>query len=331
MKFPRDTADNAIEGLRYHWKRAFVIVVVVVLLPAFTTPLTAGEILVLSVFAFGFNFMFGFGGEISFGHAAYYGLGAYGTIVAAANLTSSLYVAVVIGILVAAATGLIFGWVSLHRRGVYFAMITLALAQMVYFLALSQTDISGGTNGRFLTGIDGAIGPFDPFGGGADFYYLGLVVLFGLGLAIRRVLRSPFGTALIAVRENETRAQHLGYDSDRILLITFVVSAAISGIAGALYVTLFEFVSPDILFWSSSGTIILITILGGSGTLAGPVIGSVIYVMMEEQLSAFTNHWALFFGATFVLVVLVAPEGIYPFYQGRVRPYLEDIQSRLRE
>lgn len=296
------------------------LLVVIVAIPFVFGRFTANEIIVLAVFAMAYNLLLGYGGELSFGHAAFFGVGAYGTVIVAEHVVANLYVAMLLAVLITGVFSVVFAYVSLRRRGIYLAMITLALAQMVYYTAFRWTDVTGGSDGHFMPLYDASLGPIDPLQGGLEFYVFSLVLLGIVWLAIHRIIESPFGRALMAVRESEDRARHIGYDPDRLLLLAFIMSGTLSGLAGAMNAVLYAFVGPDQLFWIVSGEVVLIVILGGLGTLNGPIIGAVIFGVLAHNLTSVTEHWPVVFGAIFVLIVMFAPQGVYGIYQD----YLDD-------
>lgn len=296
--------------------RALLVAGVFVAIPFLLGPFTASHIIPFAIIAIGYNLLLGYGGELSFGHAAFYGGGAYLTVLWA-EVVPNLYAAILLSVLTVGVFTIPFAYISLRRRALYFAMITLALAQMVYVAVHQATDITGGANGLILPirPGDAAIGPFEVLGNYWVFYTLSLLVLGIVYLAVYRVTRSPFGRALVAIRESEDRARHLGYPVNKLLLITFVMSGLLGGLAGALHVSLFAFISPSLLFWTMSGEIVIITILGGIGTRGGPVIGAIIFTILSDTLSQMTDIWPLFFGAIFVVIVMLAPQGVYGIYQ----------------
>lgn len=301
-----------------------LVLLVAVLLPQIVSLNIATQLVILAIFAVGYNLLLGYGGEMSFGHAAFYAAGAYGLAYVMETYSVSIFVAMTSGIVLATVLSVIFGKISLYTRGIYFAMITLALAQMVFFFLRSFTGITGGTNGMFIPAVDASIGPIslsDTFG----VYLFSLLLLAICWLGVRRILQSPFGLALIAVRESEERARHLGYNSNRILLITFALSGFIAGVAGTLHALLVGFISPDIAYWSASGEVVLVTVMGGMGSLTGPLIGATAYMMASEGLSNLTNHWLALFGLLFVLVVMFAPRGLYGLFED----LRSNIQNRL--
>lgn len=291
------------------------IIVAVAVLPFAFGSFTANEIVVLAVFAMAYNLLLGYGGELSFGHAAFFGLGAYATVIVAEHVVENLYASMLLAVLITGVFSVVFAYVSLRRRGIYLAMITLALAQMVYYIAFRWTDLTGGSDGMFMPLYDAPLGPIDPLKGGFEFYMFALIVLAAVWLLILRVIRSPFGRALMAVRESEDRARHIGYDPDRLLLVAFVMSGTLSGLAGAMNAVLYAFVGPDQLFWIVSGEVVLIAILGGLGTVNGPIIGAIIFGVLAHNLTNVTAHWPVVFGGIFVLIVMFAPQGVYGLYQ----------------
>ena len=302
--------------LGHRWRRFVVGGLALLVLPFSLGTLIASQILIYALFVMGYNLLLGYGGEMSFGHAAYFGLGAYGTVLGVQYL-GNLYLALGVGLLGAVCGGIIIGWFSLRRRGIYFSMITLAFAQMLYFAAFSYTGITGGSNGASIPLDSQGVGPLDPGAGGLQFYaFVLLLVLLGW-FSVRRVVNSPFGRILVSIRENETRAQSLGYDTNRYLYISFVISAFISGLAGVLYSLLFSLITPNVLFWSLSGEVVLMAIIGGVGTLSGPFVGAGVFILLSEYLTQYFEVWGFVFGIVIVGFVMAAPEGIYGYFLNR--------------
>lgn len=274
----------------------------------------ATQVLVYGLFALGFNLLYGYTGLLSFGHAAYFGLGAYGAGITLAKLGwHSVWVALLIGIAVAGVGGLVVGFLSLRRRGIYFAMLTLAFAQLFYFIAFHLSDLTGGDDG--LRGIPklslGLLGWQVPLGNPLNFHYF---ALFWVGLAVlvlRRVLDSPFGTVIAAIRENSDRAQACGYDIVRIKLVAFVFSALLTGLAGALDALRITVVPVEALYWSTSGQAVIMTLLGGAGTFFGPFVGAGTYLVLQDRLSLIMESWPLVIGLLFMAFVLFLPKGIW--------------------
>lgn len=284
-------------------------------LPFYAGPVLAGEIIVFAIFAMGFNFLLGYAGELSFGHAALIGSGAYGMIMFANYVLAGVFTPMLVAILIVTAVSVVFGYISIQRRGIYFAMITLALAQIFYFMAFEMRGYTGGDDGIALTFDVETPLPIDPTAGGLEFYAVALGALILVWFGIYRIVNSPFGLTLQAIRENEQRATHLGYNSDQYILVAFVISAFISGIAGALYAALFNFIHPSILHWSVSGDVVLIALIGGVGTLTGPIVGALAYLLIQDSVVSYFEHWEIIFGLIIILTVLFAPEGLWGLYQ----------------
>ena len=274
----------------------------------------ATQVLTYGLFALGFNLLYGYTGLLSFGHAGYYGLGAYGTGIALAKLqVTSLWVALGIGIVAAALGGAVAGFFCLRRRGIYFAMLTLAFAQMLYFVAFHLADWTGGDDG--LRGI-----PLHPLGfpGGSvsirspfAFYAFAFALVILAVAALRRILDSPFGAVLQAIRENPERASACGYDVNRIKLLSFVFSASFAGLAGALEALRLTVVPVESLYWSTSGQVVIMTLLGGAGTFFGPFVGAATFLVLEERLSRLIEWWPIVVGGIFMTFVLFLPKGIW--------------------
>ncbi|MES2483492.1 MAG: branched-chain amino acid ABC transporter permease [Pseudomonadota bacterium] len=269
----------------------------------------ASLVLVLGLFAIGFNFSFGMAGLLSFGHAAMFGIGGYALMLAVTRLQwgfmPSLLSAAVVGAMLAGAIGM----VSLRASGLFFALLTLAFAQLVSILV--------GTKFRGLFGgADGLPGVPRPALFGLDFgldenFLLFLIAVFVLATLFAWLLRaSPFGMALNAVRANDVRAAQVGLNVQRLRLSAFMLSGAYAAVGGALMASLLRYVSPQMLLWTVSGDVIIMTVLGGSGTLLGPVIGVAVFEILKEELSRLTPHWYLFLGAIFIVSTLYLPRGI---------------------
>ncbi len=274
----------------------------------------ATQVLIFGLFALGFNLLYGYTGLLSFGHAAYYGLGAYGTGIALAKLkVASLWVGLGIGLGTAVVGGAVVGFFCLRRRGIYFAMLTLAFAQMLYFIAFHAADLTGGDDG--LRGI-----PLHPIGlpGGSlslrdplAFYFFAYVLVVLAVAGLKRILDSPFGAVLQAIRENSDRAVACGYDINRVKLLSFVFSALFAGLAGGLDALRLTVVPVDSLYWSTSGQVVIMTLLGGAGTFFGPFVGAATYLMLADRLSIFIEAWPLVIGVIFMAFVLFLPRGIW--------------------
>ena len=274
----------------------------------------ATQVLIFGLFALGFNLLYGYTGLLSFGHAAYYGLGAYGAGIVLAKLhVPSTWAALGAGLLLAGAGGAIIGFFCLRRRGIYFAMLTLAFAQLLYFVGFHLADWTGGDDG--LRGIPqlalGFPGFAIPLESPLAFYYF-CFALVGVAVAVlKRILDSPFGAVLQAIRENSDRAVACGYDINRVKLLSFVFSAMFAGLAGSLDALRLTVVPIESLYWTTSGQVVMMTLLGGAGTFFGPFVGAAAYLVLEDRVSTFTESWPLVIGAIFSAFVLFLPRGIW--------------------
>lgn len=272
-------------------------------------PVFIMKALCFAIFACAFNLLLGFTGLLSFGHAAFWGGSAYATGIIAIRAGLPFPVAVLGGALFAVALALPIGWLSVRRTGIYFAMVTLAFAQMVFFIANQWRDMTGGENGlqgipRELFGLDLS----DPF----YFYYAALpILLIGMVLAWR-VVHSPFGRVLVGIRDNPARARALGYPIARYQLLVFVLSAFLAGLAGGVYAVGHGFASLQEVYWTTSGKVVVMTILGGIGTLWGPTLGAAVIIRLEDFLAtAGFDAIATITGTIFVLVVLLFRRGLW--------------------
>jgi branched-chain amino acid transport system permease protein len=272
-------------------------------------PVFAMKLLCFAMFACAFNLLLGYAGMLSFGHAAYFGFSAYvtGWIVTAQQLDT--VTGILAGTLAAAVMGLVIGLIAIRRQGIYFAMITLALNQLVYFVCL-QAPFTGGENG--LQGMPrGSLFGLVQLRNDTAMYYFVLLVSIAVFLFIVRIVHSPFGQVLKAIRDNEPRAVSLGYDADRYKLVAFVLSAAIAGLAGSLKALILGFAALTDVLQATSGEVILMTLLGGTGTFFGPVVGAGIVVTLQEYLSDRVGSWVtVIIGAIFVACVLLFRRGI---------------------
>ncbi|MCC9649141.1 branched-chain amino acid ABC transporter permease [Rubrivivax sp. JA1029] len=271
-------------------------------------PIFVMKALCFAIFACAFNLLLGYTGLLSFGHAAYFAAAAYSTgwLVRSAGWSPEL--GLVAGTLIAAAVGLVVGLIAIRRQGIYFAMVTLALAQMVYFVFL-QAPFTGGEDG--LQGVPrGTLFGVLPLADDRVMYYVVLAVFVAVFLAIIRIVHSPFGQVLKAIRENEPRAVSLGYAVDRYKLLAFVLSTAIAGLAGALKTLVLGFATLSDAHWSLSGEVVLMTLLGGMGTFAGPVIGAFTIIGLQNFLADRVGSWVtVIIGAIFVACVVAFRRG----------------------
>ena len=267
----------------------------------------ATRILIFALAATSLNLILGFGGMVSFGHAAFLGVGAYTVVILSQMGVVDAWVAWPTAMVVAGLFALLIGAVSLRTQGVYFIMITLAFAQMMYYLVVSFKAY-GGDDGMSLPARS-RIGFLD-MSNDTHFYYVTLLACVAVLVLIARVLNARFGHVLQAIRENEVRMQSLGYAVFRYKLCAFVMSGSLAGLAGALLANQSGFVSPAMMQWSQSGMLMMMVILGGVGHLYGGVWGAIVFLLLEETLSHFTIHWQLGLGALLLMVVLLLPNGL---------------------
>ena len=274
------------------------------------------ELLIFGVFAMSLDLLMGYAGMVSFGHAAYFGLGAYGSALCLLQFQAPLPAALAAGALLAAAVAWPIGYLCTRSSGIYFGMLTLAFAQLLYTVAFKWRDLTGGSDG--LTGVPKtALWPGGPATAGPHaFYFLVLVVFLAAFLACRGVVRSPFGRALEAIRENERKFSTLGQDPRRLKVTVFVAAALVAGVAGALAAPFRGFASPELMFWVLSGQALMMVIVGGMGTLIGPVLGAVIFLLLQEIASSYTEHWMLLNGVIFVVMVIFFPGGLMGAVRG---------------
>jgi branched-chain amino acid transport system permease protein len=272
----------------------------------------ATRMLIFAIIAVSLNVLVGYGGMVSFGHAAFVGLGAYTAAIMTYHGVGSGYLVWPAAILVSALGALVIGALSLRTRGVYFIMITLALAQMLYYVSVGLERYGGddGLRMRARNSFAPLIDADDPY----VFFYLVAAVFLAISYATARLVGSRFGRVLRGIKDNERRMQSLGYHTYLYKLAAFVIAGAMAGLGGLLNANLNAHVSPAMLHWILSGDLLIMVILGGVGTLSGPAIGAVAFVLLEETLSGLTKHWMAIFGPAMLLVVL--------FHRGGIRALL---------
>jgi branched-chain amino acid transport system permease protein len=308
---------NAVEApvLQAHRETAFsvgvaaaIMVVILVAAPFVLYPVFLEKALCFALFACAFNLLIGYVGLVSFGHALFFGWASYLTAYAAKSWGLPPELAIIIGTATAAALGVVAGSLAIRRQGIYFAMITLALAQMMYLVAL-RVKLTGGEDGIQAVPRGRLFGVFD-LSNEMTMYAVVLVIVLAALFLIYRIINSPFGEVLKAIRENEQRAISLGYNTDRYKLVVFVLSATLAGLAGAVKSLVFQLASLTDVHWTMSGEVILMTLVGGLGTIFGPVVGAFLIVAMENYLASF-GQWVLVIqGVIFVLCVLLFRRGI---------------------
>jgi branched-chain amino acid transport system permease protein len=273
----------------------------------------AGRVLVFGLAAMGLNMLLGFTGVLSFGHAAYFGLGAYGAGLTLRYLVHSTPLAMLAGALFGGLAGTLFGLLIVRRRGVYFAMCTIAFGQLWYYLAYSWNDFTGGFDGlRDFHREAIGIGPFilDIEHNEIQFYYFLLAIFVVAVTLMGLILNSPFGRTLLAIRENERRARFLGIPVERHIWLSFSISCFFTALAGTLYALLNNFADPLALHYSLSGYFVVMTVIGGMRAFWGPLVGAAVFVMLQDYISSMTVNWMSFIGVIFILVVLFFPRGL---------------------
>ncbi len=276
----------------------------------------ATRVLIYALAAMGLNLLLGFTGGLSFGHAAYFGLGAYGTGLMLDNFTSNTLLALATGTVVGGLAALILAPIAVRRRGIYFSMITIAIGQMFYFIAVRWNNVTGGEDGltgfsrQPIMGVDLSSG---------HFYYL-VLLFFGLGaLLLWTVLNSPLGHTFVAIRENQKRLVFLGIRVERYIAVSFAISGFICALAGGLNALLDNFASPDDLRYTLSGNFLIIVVLGGMRNFWGPLVGAAIFVLVQNYVSAVTQNWMTVIGLVFVLSVMFFPLGVLGFFRRRAQ------------
>ena len=308
----RDFLNNAIERIRQHRMLATILFLLVFpfLMPYETLAI---NILIFGLYAVGFNLLFGYTGMLSFGHAAFLGVGSYLAGIAVVHAGWPWWAAIVVGVLSSCLAGLVIGYLAIRTRGIYFSMVTLALAQIVYFGFYKAERWTGGENGLrgvkvdviSLPGID--IDFLNPL----NKYYVVLVFVVLALWFVSRLLNSPFGAVIESIRENEKRAAACGYDVGRSKLLVFVLSAGICGLAGALRALHLSIVPIDSLHYLQSGQAVMMCLLGGMGTFLGPFVGAAVFLYLEDVVTNVTRYWMGVVGIVFMIFVLFFPKGVW--------------------
>lgn len=308
MKFNKNRNADSQTGTRVIWITLTVFLVGphIISIPLMT------EIMIFGLFALGFNLLLGHTGILSFGHAAYFGIGCYGCGMAVRYFNASVWTGLFVSVILGATLAAIIGALAIRKRGVYFAMISMAVAQMFYFLALSPLKRwTGGEDGlKFIPplslGFPFAVDLQSPM----PLYYF-IYFIVGISIVIIwRILNSPFGRLLQAIRENETRTIASGYNVTLAKFFSLVFSGLFSALAGGLFFVYLGYGPLQTLFWLTSGTILLMTILGGMHTFIGPVVGVAVFLYLQNKLSWVMEQWELVVGILFVALILIFPEGI---------------------
>jgi branched-chain amino acid transport system permease protein len=319
---PMNASGPSLLDHPLHWRWALALLLVLLALPWVAAALgeefyvvLASRVLIFALAATSLNLILGFGGMVSFGHAAFVGLGAYATGILLQAGIASAWIAWPLAVAVSGLFALAIGAISLRTKGVYFIMITLAFAQMLYYLLVSLKAY-GGDDGLSLAGRS-VIAPGIDLAQDRSFYYVALAAFVLAFLAVQRLLNARFGHTLQAIRENETRMTAIGFPVYRHKLAAFTLAGALAGLAGVLVANQGGFVSPALLQWNQSGMLMIMVILGGVGHLYGGLIGAAVFLLLEEVLSSYTIHWQFGLGAMLLAVVLLAPNGLAGLLQRR--------------
>jgi branched-chain amino acid transport system permease protein len=280
----------------------------------------ATRVVVLGLAAMALNFLLGYTGTLSFGHAAYFGIGAYGVGLTIKYLVPSTALGMLVGMISGTLAAALIGALIVRLRGVYFAMVTIAFGQVFYFIAFRWNSVTGGDdglNGWQRQALKLGSTTLDIQTHDKTFYYFALTCFALSALAMALLLKSPFGRTLVAIRENERRARFLGIDVERHLWLSFVISCAFVSLAGTLYALLNNFTDPRALRWDMSGNFVIMAVLGGMRSFWGPLIGAAIFVVLQDYVSSVTQNWMSVVGLVFVLVVLFFPRGVLGLLRGR--------------
>jgi len=302
-------AEAPTLGMPRHHLAIFAgLVAFLLVAPFFLYPVFLMKVLCFALFACAFNLLLGYGGLLSFGHAAFFGSASYVAAHAAKVWGLTPELAILCGVIVAALLGVVIGALAIRRQGIYFAMVTLAFAQMIFFFSV-QAPFTGGEDGIQAVPRGRLFGVLDIAGDRAFYFFVLAIVIVGL-LVIYRIIHSPFGHVLKAIRENEPRSISLGYHVNRYKLAVFVMSAALAGLAGATKALVFQLASLTDVYWTMSGEVVLMALLGGMGTIFGPIVGAAIVVALQNYFAGFGAWVTVIEGVVFVLGVLLFREGI---------------------
>jgi branched-chain amino acid transport system permease protein len=279
------------------------------------------EALVMSLLALSFNLLFGYMGQLSFGQAAFYGLGGYTVAMLMIKVQFNFWLSIVAGVLVASIIGLVVGFFCVRLRGIYFAVLTLAFGQLIFFIVFKWHNFTGGD--------DGIQGVFPPalLKSPIAYYYFLLIVFLLAAFIIWKIIHSPFGQTIQAMRENSERTEFLGINIARYQLITFVIAAAIAGLAGAIWVPFYRSVAPSYLTWVKSGEPIMAAILGGPSLFYGPIFGMFIMTFFHSWVLGFTIYWPVVMGSLILVIIFFLPGGILGFIQEKVNQRRERLNQ----
>ena len=298
-----------------------VFFLLVPLLPGKFWTIVSTEILILGLFAMSFNLLYGYMGQISFGHAAFFGLGAYATAMVFTRFktvggeisTPDFLLSLLAGPPAAALGALIVGFFCVRLTGIYFAMLSLAFGELLFYIVFSWYSFTKGDDG-----IQGLLPPL-VFQDAVNYYYLTLAIVIAALLVMWRITESPFGYIMRTLRDNQRRAAFLGINVRLHMLMNFVIAGAFAGLAGALWGPFSRSVSPGLLGWQESGIAVFMTLIGGAGSFVGPLLGSVIYTLLQAVVTMFTTYWPLTIGTVILLIVLFVPGGVLGLIETRIK------------
>jgi branched-chain amino acid transport system permease protein len=317
-------------GKEYTRKSLFFVIFGVILVCLTVAPFVIGtyyrslltEILIWGLLAMSLDLLVGYTRIVSFGHAALFGLGAYGASMVIVRLTPNLWIALLVGMLVAGALAFGVGMLTLYLRDIYFTITTLVVAEIFHTIVLAWTSFTGGENGLNFTVPPISLGGFAKINmmDGYNFYFFVLFLVMGLFLLSKRIVNSPFGRILQGIKENEDRTMAIGYDVRRYKVMVFVLSGFLAGLSGALYAMLNRYTSPDFLSFIISGEAVIWTLIGGMGTLFGPMIGVGFVIVTVDFLSTWIENYLIVVGLMFVIAVIYLPKGIVGTIQEKFFP-----------
>jgi branched-chain amino acid transport system permease protein len=291
---------------------ALLVLVAMIAFPFFVSSYPrqlVAEIYIFAIFAMSLDLLLGYTGLMSLGHAAFFGLGAYTVTILAAQFDVNAWIGVVAGIGVAGLGAAIIGFFCVRTIGISFLMLTLAFSQLIYSIALKWRDLTGGSDGIAMPDRPSFFGL--TLSDSLTLYFMALLFFVLAYLGLRRLLQSPLGRAFVGIRENEPRMLAIGYRTRAYKLLSFVIAGSFAGFAGGLYAIFNTFISPDAMYWTASGDVLIMVMLGGAGTLIGPVIGTGLFLLMKNVVSSYSEHWMLIIGVVFITCVMFFPGGIW--------------------
>ena len=283
------------------------------------------EALVMSMLALSFNLLFGYMGQLSFGQAAFYGLGGYTVAMLMTKVQFNFWLSLIAGVLVASIIGLIVGFFCVRLRGIYFAVLTLAFGQLIFFIVFKWHNFTGGD--------DGIQGIFPPefLKSPTNYYYFLLIIFLLSALVLWKIIHSPFGQTIVSMRENSERTEFLGINIAKYQLITFVIAAAFAGLAGAIWVPFYRSVAPSYLIWVKSGEPVMAAILGGPSLFYGPILGMFIMTFFHSWVLGFTVYWPVVMGTLILVIIFFLPGGILGFIQEKANQRREKLNQLMEK